>query len=158
MFQFAPATTVANFSSSWIAESGASTSIWKGNSQNVICEPSRTPGCGDGRGGEETWLKRGRETVLCGGPAATPRHFLKPDPTAGRAEGRIAARWHGAICDGQEKARRGHVDAFSHAARNFAIASSRVAAVPFVTPGVAGVMKTDQNQRMSGGVLADGSS
>jgi hypothetical protein len=43
--------------------------------------------------------------------------------------------------------------------RNLAIASSRVAAVPFVTPFVAGTMAvTDQNHRMSGGVLADASS
>jgi hypothetical protein len=40
------------------------------------------------------------------------------------------------------------------AARNFAIASSRVAAVPLVTPGVAGTIMIDQNQRMSGGVPA----
>jgi hypothetical protein len=44
--------------------------------------------------------------------------------------------------------------AFSHAARNFAIASTRVAAVPFVTPRVAGtVALTDQTHRKSGGVL-----
>jgi hypothetical protein len=39
-----------------------------------------------------------------------------------------------------------------HAARNVAIASSRVAAVPLVTPGVAGQIEvTDQNDRNSGG-------
>jgi hypothetical protein len=40
-----------------------------------------------------------------------------------------------------------------------AIASSRVAAVPFVTPGVAGtIAATDQNHRSSGAVLAEASS
>ena len=49
--------------------------------------------------------------------------------------------------------------AFSHATRNLAIASSRVAAVPFVTPGVAGQIEvTDQNQRNSGAVPAEPSS
>lgn len=37
------------------------------------------------------------------------------------------------------------VRAFSHAARNFAIASSRVAAVPFVKPRVAGVTIRDHS-------------
>jgi hypothetical protein len=40
--------------------------------------------------------------------------------------------------------------AFSHAARNFAIACSRVEALPFVTPGVAGVTIRYQPQRSSG--------
>jgi hypothetical protein len=51
------------------------------------------------------------------------------------------------------------VFAFSHAARNFAIASSRVAAVPLVTPGAAGQIEViDQNQRNSGGVPEEPSS
>jgi hypothetical protein len=45
-----------------------------------------------------------------------------------------------------------------HATLNFAIAASRVAAVSFVRPGVAGVTIRDQNQRMCGGVLAEASS
>jgi hypothetical protein len=41
------------------------------------------------------------------------------------------------------------------AVRNFAIASSRVAACPFVTLGIAGTIAViDQNQRSSGGELA----
>jgi hypothetical protein len=41
--------------------------------------------------------------------------------------------------------------AFIHASRNFAIASSRVAALPFVTPGVAGTIDViDQRHRNSG--------
>jgi hypothetical protein len=41
---------------------------------------------------------------------------------------------------------------FSHAAQTFAFASTRVAAVPFVTFGIAGTMEgTDKNQRSSGG-------
>jgi hypothetical protein len=44
----------------------------------------------------------------------------------------------------------------SHASRNLAFASSSVAAVPFVTPGVAGtIAATDQTHRMSGGALTD---
>jgi hypothetical protein len=48
---------------------------------------------------------------------------------------------------------------FSQADRNFAFASSNVGAWPFVIPGLAGQIEvTDQNQRNSGGVLADASS
>jgi hypothetical protein len=48
-----------------------------------------------------------------------------------------------------------HAFAFSQAARNFAIASSRVAAVPFVTPGVAGTIDViDHPHRSSGGPFA----
>jgi hypothetical protein len=41
--------------------------------------------------------------------------------------------------------------AFSHAARNLAIASTRVAAAPFVTPGVPGTMVMIDHPRNSGG-------
>jgi hypothetical protein len=44
--------------------------------------------------------------------------------------------------------------AFAQVSRNLALASSSVAAWPFVTLGTAGTMAvTDQNQRNSGGVL-----
>jgi hypothetical protein len=51
------------------------------------------------------------------------------------------------------------VFAFSHAARNFAIASSRVAAVPFVTPFLAGQMDViDHAHRSSDGRKGEPSS